>query len=100
MSIDYSKMTYPKPTKIVKKARPKQVSKTNMEKIYDLYNGKCALCGKKANQRHHIIYRSEDRTKIDDLDNLILLCVECHNMVHSDKAYWQPRLIELRNYKT
>ena len=99
MSIDYTNMMYPKQTRIPKKERKKEISKTNREKIKMLYKGKCALCGRKGNNIHHIIYKSEDRTKIDDIDNLILLCVECHNQVHSNKAYWQPRLIELRNYK-
>ena len=97
--MDYSMFKYPKQTKNVKTPRKKDISKTNREKIKKLYKGKCGLCGRKANQIHHIIYRSEDRTKIDDIDNLILLCIECHNLVHSNKAFWQPRLIELRNYK-
>ncbi len=76
--MDYSNFMFPKQTRIVKKTRKKDVSKTNREKIKMLYNGKCALCGKNGNNIHHIIYKSEDRTKIDDIDNLILLCVECH----------------------
>lgn len=98
--MDYSLFKFPKQMINVKKKRPKDISQTNREKIKELYNGKCALCGRRGKQVHHIIYRSEDKTKIDDLDNLIYLCIKCHNRVHEDKAYWQPRLIEIRNYKT
>ena len=45
---------------------------------------------------HHIEYRNEDRSKIDDVDNLILLCLECHAKVHENKKYWQPRLKKIR----
>lgn len=59
-------------------------------------NFTCQLCGTKSNiQLHHIIYRSEDRNKINDVDNLICLCVKCHRLVHTNKKYWQPILINL-----
>lgn len=43
---------------------------------------------------HHIIYRSEsDCTHTPD--NLITLCMTCHDLVHEDKKYWQPVLQEM-----
>lgn len=97
MSIDYSNMMFPKGSKIVLKAKPKDISKENREYIKNLFKGKCGLCGKAGIHIHHIIYKSEDRNKIDDPENLILLCIECHQKVHENKKYWQPRLRKLRD---
>ena len=70
--------------------------KLNREEIKKLFKGKCGLCGQAGVHIHHIIYKSEDRSKIDDFNNLILLCLECHLKVHNNKKYWQPRLMKLR----
>lgn len=95
MSIDYSIFKFPK-SKLTKIKRNKDVTLTNRNKIKELCQYQCALCGHKGTQIHHIVYRSEDRSKIDDIDNLILLCVQCHNKIHSNKEYWQPKLKEIR----
>lgn len=42
---------------------------------------------------HHIIYLSQNGT--DDLWNLVTLCSSCHRTVHSNKLYWQPKLLRL-----
>jgi 5-methylcytosine-specific restriction endonuclease McrA len=96
MSIDYSLFPFAKGQNTVKKQRKTDISKTTREQAKEQYKGKCALCGKPGTQQHHIEYRSEDKTKIDDVDNLVLLCVECHQKVHSNKKYWQPRLKKLK----
>lgn len=96
MSIDYSNMMFPKGSKIVLKPKPKDISKDNREYIKNLFKGKCGLCGRQGQHIHHIIYKSEDRSKIDDVDNLVLLCMDCHQKVHSNKKYWQPRLQTIR----
>lgn len=58
-------------------------------------NFTCQICGARANvQLHHIIYKSEDRNKINEPNNLICLCYKCHELVHSNKKYWQPKLLE------
>lgn len=46
-------------------------------------NYTCQVCGKKHTRLevHHIIYRSQGGT--DDESNLITLCEDCHNKVHS-----------------
>lgn len=82
MSIDYSLFPFAKGKNLVKKKKTKDISKTNREKIKKLFKGKCGLCGKAGVHTHHIIYKSEDKSKIDDIDNLILLCIECHDKVH------------------
>ena len=97
MSIDYSNMAFPKGGNLVKKKKTKDISKTNREEIKKLFKGKCGLCRKaKGVHIHHIEYRSEDKSKIDDIDNLILLCLACHEKAHSNKKYWQPRLKKIR----
>jgi 5-methylcytosine-specific restriction endonuclease McrA len=41
----------------------------------------CQLCGKwGVTQVHHIVYRSQGGGDVDD--NLISLCVDCHNKSH------------------
>ena len=97
MSIDYSLFQFAKGKNLVKKKKTKDISKSNREEIKKLFKGKCGLCGKAGVHIHHIEYRNEDRSKIDDIENLILLCLECHQKVHSNKKYWQPRLIRIRN---
>ena len=83
MSIDYSLFPFAKGKNLVKKKKTKDISKTTREEIKKLFKGKCGLCGKaKGVHIHHIIYKSEDKSKIDDIDNLILLCLECHGKIH------------------
>ncbi len=97
MSIDYSLFPFAKDKNLVKKKKIKDISKTNREEIKKLFKGKCGLCGKANGVHiHHITYKSEDKSKIDDIENLILLCLECHQKVHSNKKYWQPRLKKIR----
>jgi len=43
----------------------------------------CEHCGKKAVDIHHIIYRS--RGGGDNVENLIALCRECHEMAHENE---------------
>ena len=43
---------------------------------------RCQACGKRANlQVHHIVLRSQSGDDIED--NLITLCSECHDQIHS-----------------
>ena len=93
MSINYSLFAFPKGSS---SKRRKDISITNRDKVKQIFHYQCALCGKKGTQIHHIVYKSEDRSKIDDIDNLILLCTECHQRVHSNKDYWQEKLKGLR----
>ena len=71
------------------------VSQGTYNQVFNRDKGKCRLCGSNNIQLHHIIYRSEDKSKINDIDNCIMLCFKCHELVHSNKHYWQPKLQEL-----
>ena len=44
---------------------------------------------------HHILYRSERKDLINDVDNCIMLCIKHHKLVHSNKKKWQPILIDM-----
>ncbi|KHO62681.1 HNH endonuclease [Thermoanaerobacter sp. YS13] len=81
-----------------------QVRKTRDRQYYEFYKsdewervktqalirdkGLCQLCLKKgiiktADVVHHIVPLKEDWSKRFDLDNLVSLCHECHNKLHS-----------------
>lgn len=46
---------------------------------------------------HHIVYRSEDITRINDITNCIMLCTKHHKLVHSNKRKYKQILEELIN---
>lgn len=60
----------------------------------------CQVC-KAKNTRlevHHIKYRSQGGT--DDLNNLIILCEECHKKVHAEKISINKKVKKLPNFKS
>lgn len=72
------------------------VSKETYNVIIQRDNYSCRLCGS-TNwlALHHILYRSERKDLINDIDNCIMLCESCHRTVHSNKKKWQPILLEM-----
>lgn len=72
------------------------VSKEVYNAVIQRDNYSCRLCGS-TNwlQLHHIFYRSERKDLINDIDNCIMLCENCHRIVHSNKKKWQPILLEM-----
>lgn len=86
-----------KERKTINKVSKKRVcvSKDTYKKVFQRDNGRCRLCGSPEIQLHHIIYRSEDKSLIDEPNNCIMLCGRCHSMVHRDKNKWQPYLKRL-----
>lgn len=91
--MDYSNFKFPKP-KNVKKRRITVSDKTYNE-VAERDKYRCRICGKTNIEIHHIIYRSEDKSKINDVNNCIMLCTEHHQMVHSNKHKYQPILKKL-----
>lgn len=83
-----------KRNKPIKKVGKKRifVTEETYNSVYTRDKGECRLCGSNKIQLHHIIYRSEDKSKINDVDNCIMLCKRCHDLVHSNKKLWQPKL--------
>lgn len=59
--------------------------------IYERDGSRCRYCtGCNLLEVHHIDYRSQGG--LDAKSNLILLCKECHMLVHSSKHRFQPLL--------
>lgn len=55
----------------------------------------CQMCGSTYFlQIHHIYYRSQGGLTVPK--NLIRLCAKCHSLVHSNKDYYQPLLIQMQ----
>lgn len=74
------------------------VTADTYKKVIERDQYKCKLCGTSQNLHlHHIIYRSEDRNLINEPSNCTMLCIKCHELVHSNKKEWQPKLKELIN---
>ena len=89
----YRKCAYPKQQ--AKKKKRGRVTDETYYKVWNSCNGTCQLCGSRLSlQLHHIRYRSERRDLINEPQNCIMLCLECHLKVHGDKKYWQPKLLE------
>lgn len=67
------------------------------KKVYEYINSiekYCQLCGSyQSLHRHHIRYGACGRKTY--IGNIIVLCERCHRLVHSNKKYWMPKLIEL-----
>lgn len=89
-----------KKNKAIKKVSKKRitVSDKTYNKVYERDNGICQLldsnCVGKL-ELHHIRYRSEAKDLIDEPSNCLMLCIYHHKLVHSNKHYWQPKLLEI-----
>ena len=86
-----------KPIKKVSKNRV-FVKKEVYDEVYKRDKGKCRLldCTCKGGlELHHIVYRSEDKNLINNVDNCIMLCNKHHKEVHSNKHFWQQKLKEM-----
>ena len=90
----------PRANKSINKTSKKKVtvSKETYNKVFERDNGKCRLLDLNCNGKlelHHIRYRSERKDLIDEPSNCIMLCIYHHKLVHSNKHYWQPKLLEI-----
>lgn len=69
------------------------------KEVYEYINSiekYCQLCGSPFNlHRHHIRYGGLYGGRKTYIGNIIVLCQNCHSMVHKNKKYWMPKLIEL-----
>lgn len=84
-----------KPIKKVSKKRIFVLDST-YKYVYSRDGGRCRLCGTyKDLHLHHIIYRSESKILINETNNCIMLCGNCHRLVHSNKKKYQPLLKEM-----
>lgn len=93
-----------KPIKKVSKKRitvSKETYNIVFDECTDIFNiPHCKLCSKNNTLvLHHILYRSQRKDLIDEPSNCIMLCNDCHLLVHSNKKKYQPILIEIMNKK-
>lgn len=65
------------------------------QKCIERYKGKCAVCGKKGTQVHHIHLRSRRKDLLFNQNNLILLCDKHHFHQGSDKYELQCQIIAI-----
>jgi len=47
----------------------------------------CEVCNATGTDIHHIIPRSLAKSKLNQIDNLVCLCRECHTRAEHDKAF-------------
>lgn len=69
------------------------------QKTYDLFNGLCAICESNQIQMHHIRYGGLYGGRKTYMGNVIPLCKKHHDLVHTNKDYYMPKLIEIINRK-
>lgn len=96
MIFDYSKMAFPKGSKMTKNKKKESVSKITYEKVFKACKGKCVLCGgTQSLELHHINGRGKNLT--DNPQNCVMLCQNCHhNVVHKNQKKYRPILIKMR----
>lgn len=54
------------------------------KRAYERDNGECVLCHNRADDVHHVIFRSKGGQ--DDIHNVVCLCREHHEMAHGVHA--------------
>lgn len=64
------------------------------QETHRLFNGKCAICGSNQIHMHHIRYGGLYGGRKTYMGNVIPLCKKHHDLVHSNKNYYMPKLIE------
>lgn len=67
-----------------RKRRDDALYRKNRLPAYERAGGVCENCGAPAAEIHHITFRSHCGTS--DLDNLIVLCRDCHEKAHGPDA--------------
>lgn len=67
------------------------------QKTIELYNGQCAICGNTNIHLHHIRYGACGRKTY--MGNVIPLCKQHHDLVHTNKKKYQPMLIDMIDKK-
>lgn len=64
-----------------------ELSKRTISKILNRSRKGCSICGWNESicDIHHIVERCKGGS--DDIDNLIIVCPNCHRVIHSNKKY-------------
>ena len=67
------------------------IDKKLREHIIERDDGLCRVCGRQANDIHHIMFKSH--VGADNEKNLIALCRECHEWAHNYETHARGQLI-------
>lgn len=67
------------------------------KKTLEMFDYKCVICGSTRVQLHHIRYGACGRHTY--IGNVIPLCKEHHDLVHTNKKKYQPMLIQIMEDK-
>lgn len=93
---DYSAPKTKKKRDYSTSSRQNEPTPATREKVKERDGGRCRFCQRPWNLHlHHVRYRSESLPPeiLHAETNLVTLCVECHETVHSDKRRWQEVLL-------
>ena len=84
---------------INKKSKNKEeVTKKTYNEVSQRDKQTCRLLDKDCKGKlelHHIIYKSQDKAKINDISNCVMLCLTHHQLVHSNKKKYMTLLKEM-----
>lgn len=78
-----------------RKAKDNALYKKTRIQCIERDNGLCVLCGGRATDVHHIVFRSQ--MGLSNLENLACLCRECHQQAHGVNAKKIRALLLERN---
>ena len=76
-------------------SKPYEKAKEVYKNALEMFNGCCAICGNNYPQLHHIRYGGFRGGRKTYRGNVIPLCIKHHDLVHSNKEYYMPKLIKL-----
>jgi len=88
-SRSYARQFYLVHGKVEQKEKRKSLSQKVKKEITERDNSACVVCGEKKNlEIHHIMAIRGSSIKIlDDHDNLVTLCKDCHYLAHNGNYY-------------
>ena len=69
-------------------ANRRKIKKSMVDEVGYIYCQNCNNSRSIRYEGHHLIYRSEKplHENLHDIDNIIILCIECHNEFHKHKS--------------
>lgn len=59
------------------------ISQENIEKVRKMYHERCIRCGKSSRIVHELVPKSKRPKDWWEIDNMVVLCPECHNWAHN-----------------
>ena len=102
--LDLSDKVLPEEKKVIVTLVKRNIKLAGKLKL--LYQGKCQICnftfekknGENYSEIHHIIPLGEKGS--DEIKNIIVLCANCHRLIHYDKAIWKDYGENIRYIET